>query len=889
MPTCPEGDFYVYSQADIDLFAINYPNCTEISGSLFIQYSEDITNFTALSNITSIAGNIEISENYNLTNLNGLTSITSINGGIYIYWNPDLVDISGLINIDHATINELYIADNEGLSVCNISNFCTYLSNPENERTIEYNNNECSDNYSLSMQCDFNFCPSGYVEITSQEEIDNFTTIYPNCTQITGSLQISGDDITDLSPLNGIESVSDWFSIYDCPQLTEINGLTNLTHIGTDIYIGYNNNLTSLEGLSGVTHSTNYIYIEFNPLLESLTGLNYLSTFEGQILIVGNENLTDISNLQAIEAENIYYLNIEDNENLEICNLTNFCAFLSNPDSYYYISGNSQNCSSAEIILGNCLSENCDATTIWNGNFWTNGIPDNTKKVIIEADLFVSDELEACKLVINEGTLIIESGAVLRVEGIIENNLTAENLIVHSGADLIQTSNDSNIGEITVYRNSSPLYRQDYTLWSSPVKEQNLRSFSPQTVYNRFYSYDTTIGTKGDYAQELFTTADVNTKNFIDAKGYMIRMPNNWTEYVDQNTPGTTFEGQFVGAANNGNISIPISTANIGLNLVGNPYASAISITEFFTANPTIANTLYFWRKRNDALGSGYATYTALGLQSSHLPFGSDLNDKIMPGQGFFIMTQGPTTLTFNNAMRTTSQDGLFLRSSNTNKHRYWLNLTANNNIIGQTLIGYTENATQGIDNGLDGAYFNDSSISLTSLINESEFAIQARSLPFENNDIVPLGFKTNVDGTYKISLHAFDGFFEENQDIYIKDNYTGNEHNLKLSDYEFVTSSGIFNNRFNVIYQTTLGTKNPEMNYNSIVLYKQNNQIHINSGEVAMKKVELYDVSGRLIYTKDAINDTRLSINQLSIENQMLIVKIHLENNTEKVRKIVY
>src|SRR5690606_5858670 len=36
LPQCPTGYLSFYSQADIDAFAINYPNCTQISGSLYI-------------------------------------------------------------------------------------------------------------------------------------------------------------------------------------------------------------------------------------------------------------------------------------------------------------------------------------------------------------------------------------------------------------------------------------------------------------------------------------------------------------------------------------------------------------------------------------------------------------------------------------------------------------------------------------------------------------------------------------------------------------------------------------------------------------------------------------------------------------------------------------
>ena len=59
--------------------------------------------------------------------------------------------------------------------------------------------------------------------------------------------------------------------------------------------------------------------------------------------------------------------------------------------------------------------------------------------------------------------------------------------------NLVQTggTTNPNTGSILVKRNSSSLYLLDYTLWSSPVENQNLYNFSPNTVYDRFYVFNT--------------------------------------------------------------------------------------------------------------------------------------------------------------------------------------------------------------------------------------------------------------------------------------------------------------------------------------------------------------------------------------------------------------
>lgn len=54
-------------------------------------------------------------------------------------------------------------------------------------------------------------------------------------------------------------------------------------------------------------------------------------------------------------------------------------------------------------------------------------------------------------------------------ENIINNGGSAANFVVESNANLFQIGTTPNVGEITVHRESYPIYRLDYTMWSSPV------------------------------------------------------------------------------------------------------------------------------------------------------------------------------------------------------------------------------------------------------------------------------------------------------------------------------------------------------------------------------------------------------------------------------------
>ncbi|MDQ7961866.1 T9SS sorting signal type C domain-containing protein [Flavobacterium lindanitolerans] len=562
------------------------------------------------------------------------------------------------------------------------------------------------------------------------------------------------------------------------------------------------------------------------------------------------------------------------------------------------VSGASNN--SGNNRLDNILIEATPTSTTWNGTAWSNGTPTSSLDAIIAGDYSTGaaapqGAFTAKSLTVNSGIFTVASGTSVTVENAIVNNAASSNFIVENNANLIQTNAVANTGSIKVKRNSNPLYRFDYTLWSSPLIGQNLKGFSSATLSNRFYTYNTATGTNGDY-EAVFPTQSEGSYNFESGKGYLIRTPDSHPAYVAGN-PGTVINAEFTGVPYNQSVNVALSNANTGFNLVGNPYPSAISIAQLFSSNSdAIDGTIWFWRKRNGASGSGYATSTGMGVTSAQ-PEAAALNPNgvINAGQGFFVKVKsGATqnTLNFSNALRSATTGGAFFRNANTTeveRHRIWLNLSNGTEVVGQTLLGYMTGATSGVDYGIEGSYFNDSGIAFTSYIENKEFAIQGRSLPFTSDDVVPMSFKTDVAGNYTIAIDHVDGLFAGSQEVFLKDNTTGQLHNLKSGAYSFASETGVFNNRFEIVYRAALGVKVPAISSNNIVAYKQNGSLVINSGNYVMENIELYDMSGRLIYTKNNIDTSSAVIANLPIANQVLVVKITTAENGTANKKIVY
>lgn len=212
-------------------------------------------------------------------------------------------------------------------------------------------------------------CPTGSFVLSTQAEVNAFAVNYPNCTQIAGNLQIGPPNtalpgnITDLTPLSNITQVNGTLYIQNNGVLQNVNGL-NITNVGGGLYIGgdYNDKtnliLQDISALSSIISVGGWLTIQKNLSLTNLNGLQNLATVAHDIYINDNDALTDISGLQntSFNAYDGYGLTITGNAVLAVCNLPNFCTYLSNPVNTYprNISGNLTNCLNEAAVISSC-------------------------------------------------------------------------------------------------------------------------------------------------------------------------------------------------------------------------------------------------------------------------------------------------------------------------------------------------------------------------------------------------------------------------------------------------------------------------------------------------------------------------------------------------------
>ena len=535
--------------------------------------------------------------------------------------------------------------------------------------------------------------------------------------------------------------------------------------------------------------------------------------------------------------------------------------------------------------------------TTYSAGAWSNSVPDSSTSAIFAGDYSSTGDLNACSVQVNSGNVVINSNHTLTIQ----NGLTVAGgtLTFEDKASLVQVNSTANSGIITYKRKTTPIRKFDYTYWSTPVDGQILANLSPFTLSDKYFWFNTTIYN--------WTAVAVPGLTFMDiGKGYIIRAPQNFDPVT-----AAPYEGSFIGTPNNGDYTVSIvKTGANDLNCIGNPYPSALNADAFIAQNTaafgaTPGTTLYFWTHNTPITNnvytfSDYASYnysggTGAGVAApgvnTTIP-----NGKIAAGQAFMVkgIVTGTNTATFKNAMRVAGNNDRFFRSNSAigtaplERNRVWLELKNNQGAYKQILVGYIQNATNGLDNGYDGEVLEaGNSVSFYSVLADKKLAIQGRSLPFVSNDQIPLGYKTAAATSFQIHLSDFDGLFG-NQNVYLEDTLLHVVHDLKAAPYDFVTELGTFDTRFVLRFtNAALGISDVVWNENTVIAYQNLDQIVVNTSTLKIATVSVYDLSGRLLYDHKKVNAKEISF-AVGSAAKVLLIRITSENNQTVTKKIL-
>jgi hypothetical protein len=205
--------------------------------------------------------------------------------------------------------------------------------------------------------------PNG-ITLANQEDIDQFSANFPNCTEIEGFLRIeeavegnitdlhglininhiggnleiiSNQNLEDLVGLNFIQDIDGSVWITQNPSLKNLNGLYNLTNVGGFFSISFNDAMFNLNGMENLKSVGDYFTIQFNANLNNVSSLDSLTTVGNFFTIQQNPALKFISFFESLSYVDGFF-SIQFNENLEkiegfsqLNKVNNFLVIQNNP------------------------------------------------------------------------------------------------------------------------------------------------------------------------------------------------------------------------------------------------------------------------------------------------------------------------------------------------------------------------------------------------------------------------------------------------------------------------------------------------------------------------------------------------------------------------------
>lgn len=565
-------------------------------------------------------------------------------------------------------------------------------------------------------------------------------------------------------------------------------------------------------------------------------------------------------------------------------------------------------------------------TITWDGTAWSNfNGPDRSQNAIIDGAYIQTTENNPLELnnlnITNNGALTIQANQGVTVNGDITT--PDDKIIIESDGSLTQTKlTNGNSDNKIIARRKVNMRTTDYTYWSSPVENQVLLNttnpnaanstggFSQGSPNNRTYEYNEVNDTfKG--------TAD---QQFVAAKGYAIRGKSTY------GTTPSSDELGFRGNLHNGNYFIQIQkskntivggvSTEHGYNLIGNPYPSNIDFDKFYNLDngaaknsDVILGKAWFWTNVPGApatqggssyVSNNYATYSLAGGVPAT---GSDDVDSPIPtkfikvAQGFIVQmrTAAPTgntpdfgTLKFDNSIRSNDSSSYFYnnnKAAESEANRYWIKLVSPYNVVNTILMAHLDGATNDYDADYDSELLTVGDDSFYSKLNSQKLQIQARNNPLSSNDVINLGTKYSVNGTYKIKLGNKEGVFKTNQKIYLIDKLLNTYTDITNQAYSFTASKGTDETRFQIVYKDNIFLGTDSATKSDFEVYRDGTDYVINSSKT-LGQVEVYDAAGRLVISQKTLNKS-LRISTSGLVNGIYIIKA--ENSGDiRTKKII-
>nr|WP_321246895.1 T9SS type A sorting domain-containing protein [uncultured Psychroserpens sp.] len=544
--------------------------------------------------------------------------------------------------------------------------------------------------------------------------------------------------------------------------------------------------------------------------------------------------------------------------------------------------------------------DNFKLTSVFDGllyvdNGWSPNPPSGTTGAddvyVYDGTYIIGSNIQANNFYVNSiGTTSIAAGQSLVTNASIVNNGNIELLSVSSSYSSLIS--DDVQGEVTYNRHINQFADSGSTTGNNDLISAPVTNASQTFLAFRTVNTDMPSGTIGGVPSFLFGPFDNNTDEYINyttADDASVLTAGIGYRTASDTPTGSTFE--FVGNVLTSTITTPITVGtNSDFNLVGNPFSSYISLSDFLSDN----------NSQLSITQSGVYGYDGAALDGYTIwnQAYSDANPTavIAPGQGFLLASQvGGGTITFDAASRRTGTTDDFIVGRNSLNDLAHVKLQlSRENALYKTDIYFNNNATLGMDAGYDTGVVGGQApaFALYSHLVENNFGldlgIQAVNYDAVNNVIIPLGVNANQGEQLTISILEND--IPEGIDMYLEDTVNNTFTLLNTSDFIITPSTNISGTGRFFLRFSAEALSTSEENFETIQIYTTTapKTLFIKGVLDNDTTIEIYDIQGRVILNSKL--DTRNDSNQIDISGFTTGVYVVKLNNgiQQKSQKVI-
>jgi hypothetical protein len=500
-------------------------------------------------------------------------------------------------------------------------------------------------------------------------------------------------------------------------------------------------------------------------------------------------------------------------------------------------------------------------TTIWNGNGnwsntanWSEGVPSDLDIAIVESgDLNIDIDAQAHILTLRpEVMLTLNSGVSLHVytEFTLESNEDASASFINNGSLQID-------GESKVQRFISS---NQWHFITTPVENSTTEVFD-------------------DLLLQQFEEA-TNTWAFIQNPSYEL-IPGKGYSTITDTVPSSNETLEFSGDLISSNYSpeITFNGGELGLNLVGNAFTSAIDwgsgnnpVSGYVQTN--IDNTIYFWN------GTQYACYNP--VLNSGDGYSTNGADQIIPAmQAFFVHANANNPQLTIPAQARLHNAKAFLKSRAGLQDLLTFEVTGNG-FSDETVINFIGAASNQFDSEYDAykLFGIEEAPQIYSAFNNEDLSINVLPEIFDSL-LIPLALEVGVNEIYTLNASGIFSF-DADVDLFLEDFVQDSIIDLR-EDSMYVFSSDPNDDpiRFQLRFEPLSTSINNIGTDNSILIYSAFSKLIIKNKSESdpIKKVEIYTLAGKKIYDGLHSNEKTVTIG-LSRHSALLIVKVITENS---------